>query len=207
MYRQQRRKLELINASQEVVVYHQPLPSHDLVQKNRLLLKLIVALMLVIFLLSSFLLPAHNMGEQLIEKQIADAESLKNPVLSAEIDSLKGQLVGLVSGSIESKLASIEKNIKRGRVLGALETVHSLKKDVKALRTYSEPLEKKNQEEFRMNQRLAEEVVHLKNLIYVTLGSCGLMFAAFAGVWVKNRRKLITTHTAEYIAKSSEDLI
>lgn len=196
MSRQQKTKTKLVNPDKEIVVLHNQLLQQDLEKKNQMLLRLVFALMLVVFVLGSFLLPAHDMVTDLKEKQAFEAvtvtESLKNPVLTAEIDSLKGQLVGLVSGSIESKLAALEKSIKLGSVLGSLETVRSLKEDVKVLRTYSDPLEQKKQQEAAANKILVKEVSHLKNLIYITLGSCGLMFAALAGIWIKERRKLIS---------------
>lgn len=188
------------------MILHNQLLQPDLERKNRLLLKLVFALMLVVFMLGSFLLPAHDMAEELKEKQAIEvattAENLKNPVLTAEIDSLKGQLVGLVSGSIESKLTKLEKSIKLRSVTGSLETVQSLKEDIKVLRTYSQPLVQKKQQEVVANKMLAKEVSHLKNLIYLTLGSCGLMFAALAGIWFKGRKQLIS-RLPEYLEKKS----
>jgi len=35
-----------------------------------------------------------------------------------------------------------------------------------------------------------QEMSELKRLIYVTLGSCGLMLAAMAGIWFKNHYRL-----------------
>lgn len=206
MSRPQKNKPKLVGSSREVVILHNQLLQPDLERKNRLLLKLVFALMLVVFMLGSFLLPAHDMAEELKEKQAIEvattAENLKNPVLTAEIDSLKGQLVGLVSGSIESKLTKLEKSIKLRSVTGSLETVQSLKEDIKVLRTYSQPLVQKKQQEVVANKMLAKEVSHLKNLIYLTLGSCGLMFAALAGIWFKGRKQLIS-RLPEYLEKKS----
>jgi hypothetical protein len=206
MSRQQKNKPKPVNASQEVLTLHNQLQQQDLAIKNRVLLRLVFALMLVVFVLGSFLLPAHDMVEDFKEKQAievsANAESLKNPVLTAEIDSLKGQLVGLVSGSIESKLKTLEKSIKLGSVLGSLETLNSLKEDVKALRTYSTPLEQKKQQDLAANKILAKEVSQLKRLMYLTLGSCALMFAALAGIWVKGRKQLISKQP-EYLERKN----
>lgn len=190
----QKTKPKLVHPNKEVMILHNQLQQQDLVKKNQVLLKLVFALMVVVFVLSSYLLPAHDMVEELKEKQlpgIETAENFNNPVLTAEIDSLKGQLVGLVSGSIEGKLATLEKSIKLGSVLGSLETVRSLKEDVKVLRTYSDPLEQKKQQAVAANELLVKEVSQLKKLIYLTLGSCSLMFIALAGIWIKNRRQLI----------------
>jgi hypothetical protein len=35
-----------------------------------------------------------------------------------------------------------------------------------------------------------EEMSELKKLVYLSLASCGLMLAAVAGVWIKNRHRL-----------------
>ena len=200
MGRPQKIKPKLVHPNKEVMILHTQLQQQDLAKKNRVLLKLVFALMTVVFVLSSYLLPAHNMVEELKDKQLLEAENLKNPVLTAEIDSLKGQLVGLVSGSIESKLNSLEKSIKLGSVLGSLETVRSLKEDVKVLRTYSDPLDQKKPQAVAANEVLVKEVSQLKKLIYLTLGSCSLMFAALAGIWIKSRRKLIS-RLPDYLEK------
>jgi hypothetical protein len=204
MSRQQKTKPKVFNATKEVMTLHNQVQPHDLAAKNRVLLRLVFALMLVVFMLGSFLLPARDMVDELKEKQTvevtASAESLKNPVLTAEIDSLKGQLVGLVSGSIESKLKTLEKSIKLGSVVGSLETLNSVKEDIKVLRTYSQPLEQKKQQDLTANKILAKEVSQLKRLMYLTLGSCGLMFAALAGIWLKERRQLIAKQP-EYLEK------
>jgi cell division protein FtsB len=206
MSKLQKNKPKLVHPDKEVMVLHNQLQQQELVKKNRLLLMLVAGLMMVVFVLGSFLLPAHKMVTDLKEKQLveanATAENLKNPVLTAEIDSLKGQLVGVVSGSIESKLNALEKSIPLASGMSALETIHSLKEDVKVLRTYSNPLAQKKQQDLAINKVLAKEVSQLKNLMYLTLGSCGLMFAAFAGIWLKGRKRLIS-HAPEYLEKQN----
>jgi hypothetical protein len=194
MSKRQKTKPVLVNPKQEVMILqNQQLQQPNLEKTNRLLLLIVFALMTVVFVLSSFLLPSHQMVEELKEKQLLETSyTLKNPVLSDEIESLKRQVVGLVSGSIEGKLNSLEKSIKLGSVLGSLETVRSLKEDVKMLHTYSDPLEQDKQQVAQANQILAKEVSQLKNLIYLTLGSCGLMFAALAGIWMKGHKHLLS---------------
>jgi hypothetical protein len=110
-----------------------------------------------------------------------------NPVLSAEVNLLKGQFVGLVSGSIESKLRSLEDSLRSGALSNSLGTLEDIKNDVKVLRSYSEPAKK---EQAIDNQQIMREMSQLKRLIYLTLASCGLMLAAFAGIWIKNLKKL-----------------
>ncbi len=185
---------ELVMPEQELQVLHRQLQQQNLAKTNRVLLAASLALMAVVLVLSSFLLSSRDLVMELKEKQVLEAGvALKNPVVSAEVDALKSQLIGLISGSIESKLKSLEKNIERGRPLTALETVKSLKSDVKALRNYAKPVvvEKKT-DSVAVNALLIREVSQLKSLIYMTLGSCGLMFAALAGIWVKGRRQMLT---------------
>lgn len=197
---------ELIKPEQEIMVLHRQLQQQNLVKANRMLLLASLALMTVVLVLSSFLLSSRDLVTELKEKQLLEAGyALKNPVVSAEVDILKSQLIGLISGSIESKLKSLEKNIQRGKPLTALETVNSLKSDVKALRNYARPPvtpAEKKAEATTINIALIREVSQLKNLIYVTLGSCGLMFAALAGIWVKGRKPLIS-HLPEYLEKKN----
>jgi hypothetical protein len=188
---------ELVMPEQEIRVLHRELQQQNLAKTNRVLLAASVALMAVVLVLSSFLLSSRDLVTELKEKQLIEAgTALKNPVVSAEVDALKSQLIGLISGSIESKLKALEKNIERGRPLNALETVKSLKSDVKALRNYAKPpivaMADKKVESVAVNALLVREVSQLKSLIYMTLGSCGLMFAALAGIWVKSRRQLLT---------------
>jgi hypothetical protein len=110
-------------------------------------------------------------------------------VTSAKIDNLKGELVGLVSGTIENKLISLEEGIRLGSVLSSLQTVQNIRNDVKVLHKYSDPLEQKQQQVVLKNAHLIEEVSHLKDLIYLTLGICSLMFSAFLFIWSKNRKR------------------
>jgi hypothetical protein len=111
----------------------------------------------------------------------------KNPVLSSEVNTLKGQFVGLLSGSIESKLKTLEENVRLGAVSESLGAIEDLKHDVKVLRSYSEPV---NENRVVVNEQLFEEVSQLKRLVYLTLASCGLMVAAIACIWFKQHKQL-----------------
>jgi hypothetical protein len=188
---------EVIPPETEVMVLHRQLQRQQFVRTNRILLFVMLALMAVILTLSSFLLSSSSdLVAELKQKQQLEItqDALKNPVTSTEVDALKSQLIGIVSGSIESKLKSLEKNIERGRPLTALETVKSLKNDVKVLRNYAKPpvvVVEKKPELTAGNAILLSEIAQLKKLTYMTLGSCGLMFAALAGIWIKGRRQLI----------------
>lgn len=142
-------------------------------------------LMTVIIVAGFFMLPANGVTGYK-KSEVAAAEM--NPVLSAEVNTLKGQFVGLVSGSIESKLRTLEESVRLGTVSTALGTIEDLKNDVKVLRSYSEPVQK--QKSAIGNEQLMREMSELKRLVHATLASCGLMLAAVAGIWFKNRYRL-----------------
>ena len=177
---------ELHETKSEIVVL-QRIPSHQgLMKVNRWLMAVVFFLMTVIVIAGFFMLPANGVtGFKKSDITVAEM----NPVLSAEVNTLKGQFVGLVSGSIESKLRSLEESIRQGTASRALGTIEDLKNDVKVLRSYSaEPA--KEEKVALSNEQLMQEMSELKRLIYVTLASCGLMLAAIAGIWFKNRYRL-----------------
>lgn len=171
-------------------VIFERMPSHQsLVKVNRLLLYVVLCLMLVVFLMGFFLIPSQNVLNTYKSIQLEEAYKAKmNTALSEEIDTLKAQLIGLVSGSIESKLRTLEQSVKLGAVSYSLGTIEDLRNDVKVLRSYSDSVK---QDKARLaNEQLLTEMSQLKDLIYFTLASCGLMVAAVAGVWIRNRNWL-----------------
>lgn len=176
---------ELHETKSEIVVL-QRIPSHQgLMKVNRWLMAMVFFLMTVIVIAGFFMFPANGVTSYK-KSEVTVAEM--NPVLSAEVNTLKGQFVGLVSGSIESKLRSLEESIRLGTVSNSLGTIEDLKNDVKVLRSYSEPAKK--EKVAIANEQLMQEMSELKRLIYATLASCGLMLAAVAGIWFKNRYRL-----------------
>lgn len=168
----------------------QRVPSHHALMKvNRVLLAVVCFLMAVVLIGGFLLFP--NDGFLTRYKNAAATETYAaemNPVVSAEVNALKGQLVGLVSGSIESKLNALEESIRVGSVSSSIGAIEDLKNDLKVLRSYSEPAKKAKSN--ISNEQLMQEMSQLKRLIYVTLASCGLMLAAVAGIWIKNRNRL-----------------
>ena len=163
---------------------------HALVNANRFLAMLVLVLMAAVFVLGLILLPKKNfVNEAKTQQAVIAANALQNPAISAEINALKGQMFGLVSGSIESKLRSLEENIKRGSLIDSLNTIQDLKSDVKVLSTYSIGPQLKSQED-AVNQQLIKELTDLKDLVYLTFISCGLMIAAVAGIWLRHRYRL-----------------
>ncbi len=160
--------------------------SHQgLVKANRFLLLLATSLMIVVFVLGFLMVPDEDMlgTLQAKNKTISTNYALQNPALSGEINILKGQLVGLISGSIDSKLRALEASVRKGSTTDSLGTIQDLKNDVRVLQTYSSP--KNIEVENQGNQALLQEVSHLKRLIYLTLTSCGLVFVAIAGFLVR----------------------
>lgn len=165
-------------------------PAHQpLVRTNGMLMGAIFLLMLIVFLIGVLFAPDSDLISNY--KKIYQAEfssqELK-PSVSPEINRLDGQLIGLVSGSIESKLNTLEQSIKSGATGSSLDTIEDLKNDIKVLRSYSDI--PKNHKLAISNEELAEEMTHLKGLIYMSLTSCGIIFAAAAGAWVKYRKRL-----------------
>lgn len=166
------------------------IPSYrQLMKVNKMLMGAVLFLMLVVFILGLFFVPDPDLVADYNKIYAVNmAAQGMNPAVSEEVNNLKGQFIGIVSGSIESKLSSLEESIKSGAVKNSLGKIEDLKQDIKVLRSYSQT--PKKEEAAASNQELAKEVTHLKELIYMTLASCGLMFAAAAGVWIKIRRYL-----------------
>ena len=163
--------------------------NHGLMKINRLLLTIVFSLMAVVVILGFYLLPTHVFVNDYRMVTASEAYAVeRNPALSQEVNALKGQLVGLVSGSIESKLRALEESVRLGVMSNALGTIEDLKNDVKVLRTYSET--PKKEPAVLLNEQLMHEVSQLKTLIYLTLGSCGLLLAAVGGIWLKNSHLL-----------------
>jgi hypothetical protein len=175
----------------------QSAPTHQSLMKvNRWLLIVVCSLMVVVVIAGFLLIPTDSFINRY---QTATYAAEKNPVLSAEVNALKGQLVGLVSGSIESKLNALEEGIRVGSVSSSIGMIEELKTDLKVLRSYSEPSKDKS---VISNEQLMQEMSHLKGLIYMSLASCGLMLAAVAGIWIKNRNRLPYTESKKtYLGK------
>ena len=168
----------------------QTIPSHHALMKvNRLLLTVVCALMVVVLIAGFLLFPNDSFLNRYKNATATETYAAEmNPVLSAEVNALKGQLVGLVSGSIESKLNALEESIRVGSMSSSIGTIEDLKNDLKVLRSYSESDRKSKT--VISNEQLMQEMSQLKGLIYVSLASCGLMLAAVAGIWIKNRNRL-----------------
>jgi len=176
----------------DIVILHQQLQHQRLIKLNRYLISAVFILMTLVFVLGFFVFPDNNDIAKTLKNKQQLAVTMKNsPVISAEIDSLKGELVGLVTGSIEAKLKSLEEGIKLGSVLGSLQTLQDVRNDLKILHKYSDPLEQKQQQIAQANIVLIKEVSHLKKLIYLTLGSCSLMFTALLLILARNRKHFL----------------
>lgn len=180
-----------VTSGKSEIVYLRTANQHQaLVKANRVLLLLVMGLMAVVFVLGFVLLPRQNLLTEIQKHQaISAVYATQNPALSAEISALKGQLFGLLSGSIESKLRTLEESIKKGSVADSLDTIRDLKGDVKILTTYSIDSPARV-DGAAVNQALIKELNDVKDLVYLTFVSCGLMIAAIAGVWLRSRYRL-----------------
>jgi hypothetical protein len=173
----------------KLVVLH-AIPSYqNLVKANRWLLFAVFFLMSVIVVAGLFLFPNND---DLTDKKLVLTKTYNNqmnPELSAEVNVLKGQFVGLVSGSIESKLRTLEDSVRLGTAPDSLLTIEELRSDIKALRVYSDA-PSNEAKAVVPNERLIEEMSDLKRLVYLSLASCGLLLVVVAGIWVKSRYRL-----------------
>ncbi len=179
---------------------------HALVKVNRVLIMLVFLLMVMIFVMGLVFMPKQSpIAEVKVNPTVTAEQALQNPAISAEINTLKAQLFGLVSGSIESKLRSLEDNIRRGSVVESLNTIQDLKSDVKVLNAYTSAPQAKAQEA-AVNQQVINELTDLKDLVYLTFISCGLMIAAVAGIWWRHRYRL-THHKSRtiYLSRSHHE--
>lgn len=167
---------------------------------NRLVLAVLVGLMAMIIFIGMLLIPEQAIVKQptLAVKSVELYEVQMNPVLSAEVDALKSQLVGLVSGSIESKLKILEDSLRSGTFEKVgLDTIRALQDDLVVLKTYSETgagrliVQKYLQPPQSIETiALAEQVSQLKGLVNFLITSCGLMIAVIGGVWVRRKYAL-----------------
>ncbi len=188
--------------SQKAVILHPVLSRKNelnLLKANKVLVYMVISLALVVVLFGFFLLPKQTMLND-FERRQALAEIQKqylNPALSEEIKLLQNQLVGLISGSIESKLRVLEESIKSGNLsTTGMGVIHDLKNDVIVLKTYSKTgagrliATNNTNTEKKLNKQLMDEISQLKNLLYASIASCGLLVAAIAGVWYQGRYRL-----------------
>ncbi|MCK5828937.1 MAG: hypothetical protein KAH20_01375 [Methylococcales bacterium] len=203
-------KSGLVNTSkQNKIIVLQNIPQHHgLVKANRFLLLLASSLMVIVFILGFLLIPTDDVLEDFKSNQKLGSTggyNTENPVLSAEIKTLKGQFVGLISGSIESKLRILEDSVRKGSINASLGAIQDLRIDVKVLQSYSAPVVGKNKSKNQTNDEILKEVSQLKSLIYLTLGSCGLMIAAVCGFWFRKRYQLSHPNSSNRAGLTKEE--
>jgi hypothetical protein len=163
---------------------------------NRILFWLFACLMILAVFLGFLLFPANSLLTDIEQRQ----RSAANPALYAEVSALKGQLAGMVGSSIESKLRSLEENIRADNVSAVdLGTIQLIKNDLKLLRDYSEPSRAATANRqtsvdtdavMLSNGQLLSEFAHLKYLLYFSIASCALMIAAVGGIWLQHRYRI-----------------
>lgn len=187
---------------QQTVILH-PATSYsnesNVLKANRILFYTVISLMSVVILFGYFLFSKQNMLTEFEKRQvIAEIQKQQiNPAVSEELKILKSQLVGLISGSIESKLRILEQSIHSGTLATTgLGTIQDLKNDVIVLKTYSETgagrliANNTKAATTKLDKQLIDEVSQLKNLLYISIASCGLMVAAIGGIWFQSRYRL-----------------
>lgn len=175
-------------------------PHASVLKMNRVVLAMLVCLMALVIIMGALLIPEEYTVGQPVQaaKAVELYEVQMNPVLSAEVDALKSQLVALVSGSIESKLKILEDSLQNGTITKTgLETIRSLQEDLIVLKTYSETgagrlIANKYLPQTRNLETIAltEQVSQLKGLVRFLITSCGIMLACIGGVWVRKRYAL-----------------
>ena len=181
------KKSQIIKARGELQTIH---ADYGLMKVNCLLVAVVFSLMTLILILGFLLFPDQAINFKYKRNLAQNSRTIDTaPLLSAELNALKGQMIGLVSGSIESKLRILEETLREGAVSSSLGTIEDLKNDVKVLRFYAQPAPK-IEEPGILNEQILQEVSQLKKLIYVSLASCGLMLAAVAGIWLKKSHTL-----------------
>jgi hypothetical protein len=182
------------------LVVLQAIPNHQqLVKVNRWLLATVFFLMSVIVLAGIFLFPSDELSDYKQTAVKTATVTPTNPNLTAEVNALKGQFVGVVSGSIDSKLKTLEKTLRSGKNPEALATIEELRNDISTLRAYSANASTTVVKPVIPNEQLIEEMSELKRLVYISLASCGLLLMAVAGIWVKNRYRL--SHKDETVTR------
>lgn len=166
-------------------------PPQNVLKINNTLLWVVCLLMFVVFVVGFLVLPKNQILENYkVSQKLSTATHTNNnpelPILTDEINQLRQQFVGLVNGSIESKLRILEDNIRMGRINASLGTMQDLKKDITILQSYSPVATPKKTVKNQLNIKVSHEVSQLTDLIYLTLTSCGLIIATLGGVWLKD---------------------
>ena len=139
-------------------------------------------------------------------KPVVKGSMAGDPVLYREVDLLRRQSNALLSGSIETKLRLIETSLRSGRVRAAdLEMLQSLKEELKLLKNSSLPNSsgaltgrpsaiaqqtRRGSGRLINNEQMLAEMAYMKNLLYVSIASCGLMFVTVGGLWLHSSARL-----------------
>ncbi|MCK5728157.1 MAG: hypothetical protein KAG10_07605 [Methylococcales bacterium] len=193
------------NTRHTLITLPQQIEQQRLQKMNRFLMIVVVILTAGVFILSFFVFPAEvDLANHLKNKQQMIEINTTFSAKDGEIDRLKEELVGIVSGSILHKLATLEENIKLNSIRQSLQTVAYIRTELKTLNKYAEPLTEKQQQLVQVNTALSKEVSSLRNLIYITLGSCSLMFCAFLLIWVKHKKRLLSQSSQSALTKISK---
>lgn len=163
-------------------------------------------LMLCIAIALFSILTTPNRPRQYQAKPAVKGPVVKDPVLYRQVDLLRRQSNALLTGSIETKLRLIERSLRSGTVRAAdLEMLQSLKEELKFLKN-SSLLDSSKELAARPpstaqqtgrgsaylinNEQMLAEMAYMKNLLYVSIASCGLLFVGVGGLWLHSSARL-----------------
>ena len=181
------------NSATVILLNHQ-IQQEKLINVNRYLMGTVFVLMCLVFTLGFFVIPDNDdMIKQLKSESKFSAMTGKDRAITAELDILKGEMIALMSGTIDNKLKTLESSVKLGSSLGSIQSLQMLQEvrnDVSSLNKYSDPLQQKQQQVAEANAALLTEISQLKGLVYLTLGSSSLMFCGIFLVWLKRKKRL-----------------
>lgn len=197
-------KISQIDLRGQQWVMERSLSLYRFKQTSRRVAGLLLVLCVSILIFTVLLAPNHPGPYE--TKQAVKGQEMKDPALYREVDLLRRQFHALITGSIESKLRRIEGSLRRGTIQAAdLETLQGLKDDLKVLKNYSfldssqpvaaQPLPVAQQagrgsSHLINNEQVLTEIAYMKNLLYVSIASCGLLFIGIGGLWLRSSFRL-----------------
>jgi hypothetical protein len=179
-----------------------------MVSRYRLASRWVAGLLLMLCIaiaLFSVLTPPDHLRPYQAKPAIKGAVA-KDPVLYREVGLLRRQSNALLTGSIETKLRLIETSLRNGKVRAAdLEMLQSLREELKLLKNSSsfDPSTRRavprpsvarqagrSSAHLINNEQMLAEMAYMKNLLYVSIASCGLLFVSVGGLWLHSSARL-----------------
>lgn len=130
----------------------------------------------------------------------ASGDTDKIRIYNQQLESLQGKMAGFIADSVETKLRTLEKSVAAGTVgTEEFRTFEELKSELKLLETYSLGTSGNGMDQARLDHQrfqvlpgsrqttsagdLMREVLHLQNLFYLGIASCGMIGLLVGGYW------------------------